>query len=194
MRCNQCNRDAVVQLGNGLPLCVEHYYMMSAVMNEQQRNNMAMINYLRDQIHETMGAPPPTARINIPRPVINSSPITYNNISIDRSVVGSVNTAQVDRIDVAMSNIKNSGHDDVSAAIKVLTETIIKSSELQDKERKQLVEELAFLAEQAALPKQERQKSIIKMVLKAMPVSLAVATDLTTLWSKCEPVFTHFFK
>jgi hypothetical protein len=194
MKCSQCNRPAVGQLGNGQPLCVEHYSMISAAMSEQQRNNMAMMNYYRDQIHETFGLPPPDARINIPRPIINQSPVTYNNISIDRSVVGAVNTAQVDRIDVAMDNIKNGGNDEINKAIKALTEAVIKSSELEGKERKQLVEELAFLAEQAALPKAERQKSVVGMVLKAMPLSFAVAADLTTLWAKWEPALAHFFK
>lgn len=194
MQCSQCNRAAVVQMGNGQFLCVEHYSMLSTAMNEQRRNSMAMMNFYRDQISETFGLPPSGTRINIPRPVINSSPVTYNNISIDRSVVGAVNTAQVARIDVAMENIKNTGHDDVNKALKALTEAVVKSAELERKEQTQVVEELAFLAEQAALPKEQRQKSVIGMVLKAIPLSVTAAADLTTLWTTYGATLVHFFK
>jgi hypothetical protein len=194
MKCSQCSRPAIIQLDSGQALCVEHYSMFSSALSEQQRNSMAMMNYYRERLYETLGAPPSNVRINIPQPVINKSPVTYNNISIDRSVVGAVNTAQVGRIDIAMENIKNTGSDNINKALKALTETIIKSSELEHKEKEQLVEELAFLAEQATLPKEQRQKSVIGMVLKAMPLSLATAVNLTTLWAQWEPTLHQFFK
>jgi hypothetical protein len=80
MNCSQCDRTAVAQLNNGALLCVEHYYMLANATNEQQRNHMAMMNYYRERIYETLGAPPSPVRINIPTPIIANSPVTYNNI------------------------------------------------------------------------------------------------------------------
>jgi hypothetical protein len=194
VNCSQCDKAAVLHLGNGVPLCVDHYATLSAATSEQQRFNMAMMNFQRDRINETFGLPPSQVRINIPNPVINSSPVTYNNINIDGSVVGTVNTAaQVARIDVAMESIKITGHSEATQAIKELTETIVKSNKVEKEEKEEAIEGLAFLAEQVALPSEQRQTSIIKMVLKKIPDAIGAAADLTTLWLAWAPTLTHLF-
>lgn len=165
------------------------------VQNAQvaQQNNMAMMNYHKDQINEIFGLPPSTTRIHIPQPVINNSPVTYNHIDVSKSVVGSINTAQVGRIDIAMEEITNGGNDKVGQAIKELTEAVVNSAEADKALKNELMEQLGFLAEQATLPKAQRQSSVVAMVLKSVPTTIAVAANLTTVWERWGNTLTTFF-
>jgi len=111
MKCSQCSREAMYNVQGHL-LCIEHYTMMSNNLRDAQIQAIAMINYLSDSIDRTFGIAPTGPRISLPpQTVVNNNPTTYNNIKVDRSVVGTINTAQVARINVAMSNIQNSGND-----------------------------------------------------------------------------------
>lgn len=196
MRCSQCGKPSIGSFGpDSQPLCVEHYTMLSNAINEQQRNSMAMQNALRAQIYNTVGLPvPQETMIDIPRPVVSRNPVTYNNIHINKSVVGSVNTAQVGRIDVALDNIQIGGNEEISNAIKTVTEAVIKNTELKEQQQTEILQELAFLAEQATLPKEQRQTKVVNMVLKSLPVSLSVVANLATVWATWGGTLKEFFK
>ena len=169
--------------------------MLTTAINEQQRNSMAMQNALRAQIYETVGLPvPQSSMIDVPRPVINRSPVTYNNIHINKSVVGNVNTAQVGRIDVALDNIQIGADDEVKEALKAMTEAVANSLDLHDEARNELIEHLTFLAEQASMPPKTRQKNMIGMVLKTVPGIVTTFSGLGTLWAKYGPVLEAYFK
>lgn len=168
--------------------------MFANNIRAQQMENIAMINYLSDSIDRTFGLPPSGPRIKMPQPVVNHSPVTYNNIQVDRSVVGSINTAQVARIDVAMKNIQNAGDKEVTKAIKELTEAILNDKAIEAEQKNQLVEQLTFLAEQAALPKNQQQASVVKMVLKAIPITLSSLTSLSSLWHQWGPTIEQHFQ
>jgi hypothetical protein len=153
-----------------------------------------MINYLRDSISATFGLPPQGPRLQVSQPIIQNAPVTHNHINVDRSIIGSINTAQVERIEVAMNDIKNNGNNEVSEALKSLTEAVISSNEVQAEIRDQLVEQLAFIAEQAVLPDLHRQKSVIKVILGAISSTISTAASLTTLWLQIQPILSNFFK
>lgn len=191
--CSQCNREAMYDIQGHL-LCLEHYTMFANNIRAQQMENIAMINYLSDSIDRTFGLPSRGPRIKMPQPVVNHSPVTYNNIKVDRSVVGSINTAQVARIDVAMRSIQNAGSDEITKAIKELTEAVLNDKEVEANQKNQIIEQLTFLAEQATLPKNQQQLSVIKMVLKAIPLTLNSLTSLTTLWTKWGTTIEQYFK
>jgi hypothetical protein len=169
--------------------------MFSNNIRAQQMENIAMINYLSDSIDRTFGLPPSGPKIKLPQQtVVNTAPVTFNNIRVDRSVVGSINTAQVARIDVAMKNIKNTGNDDVTQAIKELTEAVVNNEKIETDQKNQIIEQLTFLAEQAALPKAQQQTSVITMVLKAVPLTLSAITSLNTLWTQWGGTIEQYFK
>lgn len=193
MKCSQCDRQAMYEIQGHL-LCLEHRTMLVSSLQQSSAESAAMINYLRDSIDAVFGLPPQGPRIEIPQPVIQNAPVTLNNIKVDRSIVGSINTAQVSRIDVAMENLRNGGEEEVTKAIGALTEAVIKVTQADEEVRNQLIEQLAFLAEQAVLPEQQRQRSVIKIVLGAVSKTIPTITGLTTLWAQWGPVLEHFFQ
>lgn len=162
-----------------------------------QAERMAMMNYLRESIEYTMGVPgaqPP--RIQIPVPVIHNAPVTnntHNNIHVEHSVVGSINTAQVGRINVAMRDINNSDNKPVLEAIKAITEAMVNTVELENEQKDQLLEQMAFIAEQAALPAKQRQTSVIKPVLTAISTTLTGAASLAAVWAQWGDNLLRFF-
>jgi CCR4-NOT transcriptional regulation complex NOT5 subunit len=162
-----------------------------------QAENMAMINYLQDSIAYTTGVPGSTPpRIQIPVPIVNNAPVTqntHNNIHVENSVVGSINTAQVGRINVAMNDISNGNDESVKLAIKTITEAMVNSSELEGATKDQLLEQMAFIAEQASLPVASRQRSVVVPVLSAISASLSGVASLATIWSQWGDNLSNFF-
>lgn len=195
MQCSQCDRAAVYEMQNGaVLLCVEHYNMVAQNAQVAMAASATMINYLSDRINATFGLPPQEPRIHIPQPVIHEAPVTHNHINIDRSVIGAINTAQVERIDVAMQNIQNGGDPGLSAAFKELTEAVIQNQQINDSDRRQLVENLTFLAEQAALPDPQRQKGIAKTVVQATSSLIAAAANAATIWGQWHAHISALFQ
>lgn len=194
-RCSQCTRPAVASM-SGQNLCVEHAAMMSNLVQNQQTQAAAMMNYLSEQIEYTMGVRSTPPRIAIPQQpptLVHRGNITNNQFRIDRSVVGAVNTAEVAKIEVSMNNIQNQDSSDFTAAIKELTEAFAANAELQDNKKEELLEILSYLSNQATLPEQQQQKTLIKRMLSRVPQIIATAADLTTLWVIHHQALSSFF-
>ncbi|CAN5679660.1 hypothetical protein BH23PAT2_BH23PAT2_10120 [soil metagenome] len=181
---------------NGQNLCVEHAAMMANVVQRQQEQSAAMINFLHEQIEYTMGVPSSGPRIAIPQPpptVVHRGNVTTNQFRIDRSVIGAVNTAEVAKIEVSMNNIQNQDSTDFTVAIKELTEAFAANAELQDSKKEELLEILSYLSSQATLPEQQQQKTLIKRMLSRVPQIIASAADLTAIWTAHHQALISFF-
>lgn len=171
--------------------------MLVNSLQSGQAERMAMMNYLHELIEYTMGvsgAQPP--RIQVPVPIVHNAPVTNNtnnNIHVDNSVVGSINTAQVGRINVAMRDISNADNGQVLEAIKAITEAMVNATELESEDKDQLLEQMAFIAEQAVLPNNQRQPSVIKPVLAAVSVSLTNVASLAVIWAQWGGNLIRFF-
>ncbi len=194
-QCSQCSRPAVASM-SGQNLCVEHAAMMANIVQRQQEQSAAMINFLHEQIEYTMGVPSSGPRIAIPQPpptVVHRGNVTTNQFRIDRSVIGAVNTAEVAKIEVSMNNIQNQDSTDFTAAIKELTEAFAANAELQEAKKEELLEILSYLSNQATLPEQQQQKTLIKRMLGRVPQIIGTAADLTALWAAHHQALISFF-
>ncbi len=162
-----------------------------------QLENMAMMNYLSQSIEYTMGVPgaqPP--RLQIPVPIVHNAPVTHNthnNIHVDHSVVGSINTAHVGRINVAMDGITNNDNEQVVESMKAIAEAIANTTELENDTKDQLLEQMAFVAEQAALPASRRQPSVIRPVLTSISTTLSSVASLAAIWAQWGDNLLRFF-
>ena len=97
---------------------------------------------------------------HIPRP-----PFTLNNIKLDNSVVGAINTGTVKTIDVNLTHLHNAGSDRAGDALAKLTEAIISADELDPKQKNEMAEQVAFLSEQAVAAAKDRKPGVIKVPL-----------------------------
>ena len=196
--CNQCGKPAVQEF-NGNPLCVECLSKLSAVFHKQeeirQREMMILMQQaeaVEAEMFETVGLTPPAKKYDFShlRP---PDSYTFHNIQVSDSIVGSVNSGNVEKINVAMTNISGSGNPEFANALKELTESVLQHKDISEAQRQEIIENLAFISEQAERPGSKRKYGLLRSVLTGMKHTIGVASDLAQLWTKFEPILRHFF-
>lgn len=108
-----------------IPLCLDCYFKFSQVQQQRLANNERMINYLSDEMSFTVGLPPTGPRFS-PRPeslVVAGTKL--NNISVNNSVVGTINTGSLGTVDQSISALVQTGDPGLAEAIKGLSEAIL---------------------------------------------------------------------
>lgn len=191
MQCSQCQRKAVVMFENNTPLCVEHYTMMQRVNLEQQKILFAYTNYLQDQMDEISGIPS-YSRVRIPQPIVNTGGTTINQLNIDRSVVGVLNTGTVQNLNATVSAMQ-SVDPELTTELKSFIETVSKNNELVQDFKKEIIEQLSFLTSQLYVQKERRNPSVIKTVFSSITTALASANALLVIWDKLKPLLEKYF-
>ena len=179
--CSNCGKPALYRIGN-VYLCVECNWKHEQAQQLEFQRNAAFLNFLGAQMDSISGLPGFSPQIRIPNPVIHQGPITFNNIDVDNSVVGSINTAQVKQIDVTMDNIRAGGNEEFANQLKSFTQTMLESNEISSELRDELVEGLSFISSQLALQKDLRRPSIVKSVLKRINEVVEAVRTLGPLW------------
>ncbi|MDQ0558286.1 hypothetical protein QO004_000059 [Rhizobium mesoamericanum] len=116
-----------------------------------------------------------------------------NNIKVDNSVVGSINTGNVASIDVHISQLKHAGGEEVSKALAQLTEAIANDAAIPDAERRRLLDQVEFVSEQAVKGADARRPGMITAALGALDATAKATTSLAAIWSGAQPVLKHFF-
>jgi hypothetical protein len=166
-----------------------------AYVVQQQNNQLShMINYLTTQADAVAGLPGVLPRIPVPRPAPPPvSNTTVNQIKIDNSVIGTVNTGTVDRIEVHMDHISQSGNEEVAGAIKELTEAVAKDTELDTKLKNRLLEWIDLLASEATKPKQSRVSGLVQSLLTSLNTLLSKTQVAFEVWSRIKTVLEGFF-
>ena len=190
--CSQCGKPAIVTVGDH-PLCVDCNLKFQQA---EEINNTFLerrANYLSDQIEATVGLPGILPRYPVRQPAVHQGVLTFNNIKVDNSVIGSINTGNVQSIDVAMSHIKASGNDDLAQEISKFTEAVIKEAAISKELRDDILEQLAFLMSEYGLSKAKRKTSIIKSVLLTIKDTVSTIASLSTAWSKIHPFLERIF-
>jgi hypothetical protein len=137
--CGQCGKPAINDV-SGVPLCVDCYYRFTVAQTLQFRMNAAMANHAMDQMDEISGLP---SGGRIVLPPIPQPPFTLNNIKLDNSVVGAINTGTVKTIDVNLTHLHNAGNDRAGDALAQLTEAILSSNMLDPKQKNEMAELVA---------------------------------------------------
>jgi len=165
-------------------------------MRQRWEMSATMANQALAEMERVIGMPGLFERIQIPRPapIIHSAPTTFHNIRIDRSIIGVINHSEVQQIDVNLTSLHNAGNDAAGDALKTLTEAALTEKALNDAQRSELIEQLAFLSSQAVRPPAERKTGIIKAVMGAVGRTTATIAGLLDLWLKAEPILKAIFR
>jgi len=119
-------------------------------------------------------------------------PTVLNNITVNRSVVGSINTGNVEKIDVSLTHLHNSGRDDAKEALKALTEAILAAT-IPEAQKGELIEQVAFLSEEAAADVDKRRPALVKPVLGALTEAAGTVSAIAGAWHAAEPILRSIF-
>ena len=192
MTCDQCGKPFVYEVA-GHRLCIDCTLKMQEIADRESARLAARYNLLLGQMEVVTGLTGvfPRAEAPIPRPQVG---ITLHNIKIDNSVVGAINTGTAQTIDVAMSQIKQHGSQALATELQKLTQAVIDSQDLNAAQKNEVLEHLAFLTTQAALPKDKRQAAVGKVVLPTLERLLNISASLITVWQVTKPLIEAIFK
>lgn len=191
-KCNQCGRPAVSAVG-GSPLCVDCLLKFQQAMQLENIRSAQWINYLSDMAEAAVGVYGATPRIEIPQPVIQRGPVSFKNINIDRSIVGSVSIDNIGKIDVAMDFLQTKGNQELAQLLKEFTEQVSKNKEIDVELKKEILEQLSFVASQITTPKGKRNKSVLKLIFQGIRDTIGNASELLVLWQKLQEVLENLF-
>ncbi len=190
--CNQCGKPAVATVGNN-PLCVDCLLKLQQTIQIQDDRYVQKINYLIDSMEATVGLYGVLPRYKTPQPIIHQGALTFHNIKVDQSIIGSINTGEAKRIDVYMGHIKTSGNEELVKALKDFTEAVISETKLSNDLKNQILEQTSFLTSQSLLPKEKRKTGIIKALLSSVKDAVSTIVALSLLWGTLQPLFERLF-
>jgi len=190
--CCQCGKIPAVYQINGSPLCLDCAHKAEQINYMKQQQYMREINYLTAEMESIVGIPGILPRYEMPKPtpiIKTQGGLTLNNINISQSVVGSINTGNIGQIDVALTNIKNGGAEETAKIIKEFTEVVLGEQKLNNDIKNEIIEQLSFLANQAAIPEEGQKKSIIGPILNTIKKSIESIPKLLTLFEALKNIF-----
>jgi hypothetical protein len=197
LTCSQCEKPAIGEVG-GVWLCVNCYTKLQTAHTQAQvaqtemlRNLMAMQNQAAAEMESVVGLPGLLPRIKIPP--MPPAPVTLNNIKFDNSVVGAVNTGFVRDIEVNLTHLHNDGNEKATDALKALTEAILRDPSVDTTHKNDLVEQIAFLSEQAVLAAKDRKSGLIKRTLGTLTQAAGTVTAMGGAWQAAEPILKSLF-
>jgi hypothetical protein len=150
-------------------------------------------NRLLDEIDMISGIPTTGGRYPERKPPVTMSG-TFNNIRIDRSTIGAVNTGTVQSLQVSLAGIRQGGDEELARALKEMTEGVLKSSELLAAQKDEALELLETLASEAARPKPQRRSTAMRAVVSAFSEIAKTGASLSTLWAQHGSTIEALFK
>lgn len=193
MKCHQCEQPAFWATGEkGIPLCLNCSEKLQSIVDRQFVQNAAMMNLASEEMDAATGYICPSPRIPL-TDVINSlrkTPV-LNNISVTKSNIGMLNAGDfsLSKIDAAITMSKGTDVDPIGREIRRLTQAIVDSTELENQQRKQILELVQSLGEQIV---GQRKQSVALALLKAIEdraQGAAAVLDLTKALSSAISAF-----
>lgn len=109
--------------------------------------------------------------------------INLDNIKLDSSTTGALNTGNIQSVDASITNLKQGGKEQLANALVTITDSVIASSDLQDKIKDELIEILKYISSEATAPPGQQRKAIAKSVIKKFEDTISVSAKLTQLWT-----------
>jgi hypothetical protein len=189
MKCSQCDREAIgiMNNGQGPAVCVEHY----AILQNTIHRNISVLRDIaqdhEDNIDMMFGLPPKPRR---PAPVIHQGNNVFNQLKIDNSNIGVVNTGTIDSLNSTISYVQQAGSAELANQIKSFAEAVSASNELSEVLQKEILEQLSYLGTQIRTSHEQRNQGVIKTILKSIEPTVSTAAGLATLWATLGPTIS----
>lgn len=193
MKCYQCGKPAMFKVGKEeIPLCLDCNLKLTQISQIELEANERMINYLSDQMDYTVGLPLSGPRFP-PRKTIHVGGVSLNNIRVDNSTIGVLNTGNIESVDVSVTSLQQSGNSQLANAIKELANAVVASNELQTETKNQLIEILSVVSSEATAPAERQRKGVVKVLIEQFKNVLSISTQLTQLWNTWGPIIIGWF-
>ncbi|MBP9841843.1 MAG: hypothetical protein KBC64_05405 [Simkaniaceae bacterium] len=159
------------------------------------------MNHLAEEMEWMSGLPKGMMpRYALPSPKYKTivGDLTLNNISIDRSSIGVLNTGSIagnlQNIDASISVASSDPSlKEFKKVIQEFTEAVCKAQDASQDQQAVIIELLSAITEQVRLPKEKRKPSVVKGVIKEISGYADNIASLITLWNVAKPVVLAIF-
>ena len=137
----------------------------------------------KGRLNQRLAALPLEAKFGLQR--TGESKVTTFNIS--NSTIANLNLGNVvGDLNASIQRLNAEGRKDLAEEVKKMTEGIGSSQDLDDLKRKDMLEHLALVAEEAAKPPEKRKLGPLRASMEALKSGVTVGTQLLTLWQGVE--------
>lgn len=156
------------------------------IHDSQARLNAAMLNHALAEFEAVTGMPQERVYIQPAAPAP-----TYNAVNIHNSTVGAVNTGTVHQITASVSAMPPE-----APARKALVDfmaAVTESDALTDEGKRQMLEPLSMLSEQAAAPPEKRKPFVIGPMLSTVSQASQAVRGVADAWTTVEPILKAHF-
>ena len=190
MKCYQCGNNAMFMVGaekDKIPLCLSCHLKFVQLLDKQNEMLEREINYLTASMESSAGLPSFLPRYP-ERKIIKTGEVTLNNIKINNSTLGVLNTGSIESIDLAITSLNKSGDMEISNALKKLSEEIIKQTEVEEGIKNQLFELLSVISIEATAPKEKKRKSVLKPLIIEFSTIIGGIPGLVKIWEEVQPI------
>jgi len=188
--CSQCSRAAVAAV-NDIALCVNCYHQFQVARTLDLRAHAMFYNLAAEQMDYTVGFGPTTPKMQVPD--IPRGPVILNNIKVSDSVVGSINTGTVEKIDVNITYLKKTGSDALSAGLKRLTEAIANDTSLPEDDKDRMLDQVSFISEQAVGAAKDRRPGMLRAAFESLNHNAPLISAVADAWTAVGPLIKSAF-
>ena len=192
--CSQCDTPGFVQYGE-VPLCIDHHLKLKQAEWYDFSKLAAWHNKLADDLAQSTGYVLGLPKyINIPPPPNVGGNLVLNNINITGSAIGMLNTGtikNVGNIDASVTNFRVSGNEELADALRNFTQILVDT--VDEPERNNISEHLAYLAAQAQAEPQQRSAALCKTILNAIGASAKTIPLLSQSWQTLRHYSRNFY-
>lgn len=198
MQCGQCGRRALYgaqEAGDRtIPLCLQCYLVWTQIKASQVDALTRQANILVGQMEFTGGLAPGALPRLPERNVVQVKDVTLNNIRIDNSTIGVINTGHIGAVDAAVTVLRQGGAGSLADAFKELTESVAGAPDLAEDRKAEVIELLSAISTEAVAPPAERRRAVVMPLLERAAALVGGAASLAELWERVRPLIHAAFK
>ncbi|MEO0454443.1 MAG: hypothetical protein AAFY98_09950 [Verrucomicrobiota bacterium] len=168
---------------------------MKALQIEQIKTDAIerTINYHTAAIESGLGVSGTLPRFP-ERNLIHTESITLNNLSVENSNIGVLNTGYLNIIDSAITTIRDSGNELVAKSLSSFSSAVANDSCISPDTKNEIIELLQTLSAEAAAPKDSQKKSVVKRMLTGIKESVQASALLCKIWDTVGPIIENYFE
>ncbi len=168
MKCHQCETVAFYRLEGNVGVCLDCYHKITEINNIKFLQHIALANKAADDLDMALGMRITGGRVPVAALAMaarGADRNVYNNIKINNSTIGVINTGDLAKIDAVITLTKETDIEQIGQKLMELTQAILDSKENQDIEKQELIDLIKLIAEQV---QSGRKKSVILSLFKGI--------------------------
>ncbi len=186
-KCSQCTNQAMCQFEGHL-LCLSCYKIVHEIEQQKLHNLFIMHNRTAASMENALGMTNIVPRYSVPTPNIFNGDI--NDIRINNSSVGSVNTGRIENLNLTMKHINIPKSEDILPRVKEFVEALL-ASQMADTTKNEIMEQIDTILTEVSASPEKKKSSVIRTLMNNVRDSLDVGNGLFEMWENIQETINN---